>query len=178
MLDKMPEIGEIRRASEVGCKGSHNYIWHACENCGKEQWKRLRRGKPITILCPSCATTRKGEKHNRWKGGRKKIDGYILIWLSPDDFFYPMADKKGYVLEHRLVMAKKLGRCLHSWELIHHKGIRFTGIENRSDNLEDNLEMTTRGSHTIEHSKGYRDGYEKGLHDGCNAKRRRVAELC
>jgi len=114
----------------------------------------------------------KGENNPCWRGGRiKTSEGYVFIKLQPDNFFYPMANKpRGYVMEHRLVMAKHLGRCLHRWEILHHKGIRYTGKQNKSDNLIDNLELTTQGSHSLEHSKGYRDGYQKGLYDGHEAR--------
>ena len=93
--------------------------------------------------------------------------GYIQIKLQPEDFFFPMADRQNYVLEHRLVVAKSLGRNLHPWEIVHHKGIRYSGIENKSDNLEDNLELSNnQGEHILNHSKGYKDGYQKGLADG------------
>ena len=45
---------------------------------------------------------------------------YIRVKLKPSDWFYSMADARGYVLEHRLVMAKHLGRCLQAWEIVHH----------------------------------------------------------
>jgi len=32
----MPEIGEIKHASELQRKGTDKYIWSACINCGKE----------------------------------------------------------------------------------------------------------------------------------------------
>ena len=117
-----------------------------------------------------------GELSRGWRGGGyKNTSGYIRVWLAPNDFFRPMANKAGYVLEHRLVVAKVLGRCLQTWEIVHHKGIRYTDIRNKSDNLEDNLEITSSlGEHIANHTKGHKDGYQKGGQDGKNAKIRQL----
>lgn len=161
--------------------GNHplsGYVTASCQNCGRRRRVQLLRGKPRRKLCRHCGrlgyrhsseTIAKlsGENSSSWKGGRQNCGhGYITVKLQPSDFFYPMADKRGYVLEHRLIVAKAVGRCLQSWELVHHRGQRYTGIENRSDNrYPQNLELTIRGSHAREHSKGYRDGYQQGYQD-------------
>jgi len=120
----MPELGEVRRGREIEKSPGRAYIWHACIDCGKERWTVLKMGEPESLRCMGCNIQRnKGVNHTCWHGGRftVKRTGYIKIKLFPDDFFYPMTDTNGYVFEHRLVVAKALGRCLHRWELIHHK---------------------------------------------------------
>lgn len=177
----MNKIGEIKKAKDIWPSknwkrpqaGLAKYIWHACIDCGKERWVQLEKGTARTIRCHKCAHRTPaarlarsarvtGEKAPWWRGGKIRHKEYIQISLPPNDFFYPMTNTQHYVLEHRLVMAKHLGRCLQSWEIVHHKD----GIKDHND--YNNLKMTTKGSHTIEHNKGYRDGYQQGLLDGRN----------
>ena len=101
-------------------------------------------------------------RKSRWNGGgRHYTTGrYIEMSLSPNDFFYSMTSRGGLVTEHRIVMARHLGRCLQSWEFVHHKN----GI--KDDNKLENLELTTNGEHHISHNKGYCDGYLQGVYDG------------
>jgi len=78
------------------------------------------------------------------KGTGKPItnnQGYVLVRLQPEDPFFSMVEKSGYVLEHRLIMAKKLGRPLHGWESVHHKN----GVRNA--NRQDNLLLVMGGKH-------------------------------
>lgn len=139
----MPQIGEIRKGHELGYKTNGCYVWHSCTNCGKERWVSWIKRKPVHTICRQCTIKAQlVENSPSWKGGRiKGSKGYILILLHRDDFFYPMAEADGYVYEHRLIMARTLGRCLQPWELVHHKGIKYPkgSRENRTDNRIENL---------------------------------------
>lgn len=74
-----------------------------------------------------------GEDHGSWQGGRTKTPGgYILVM---DSTFPTMVTRIGYVLEHRLNMAKHLGRPLEKWESVHH----IDG--NRENNDISNLQL-------------------------------------
>ncbi len=128
------KIGEIKYGFEIGrlLAGRKNYnrfIWYSCIDCGKERWVQVKKEQPVSMRCMRCSF-KDGHSHN-WKGGRwQDKQGYINVWVGPDDFFSPMVTKGGYVLEHRLVVAKALGRNLQSWEIVHHrKG--FTKNDNR-----------------------------------------------
>lgn len=68
--------------------------------------------------------------------------GYIYI-LSKG---HPFGDRDGYVLEHRLVMEKSLGRFLEPNEVVHHKN------KERGDNRIENLEIhSSQSAHMSEH---------------------------
>lgn len=83
---------------------------------------------------------RKGAEHHAWVGGRvMTAGGYVLVQIQPDDPFFSMSTKKDtdahYVLEHRLVMAQKLGRPLTQHETVHH----IDG--DRTNNAIENLQL-------------------------------------
>ncbi len=77
-----------------------------------------------------------GPRHGMWTGGvAQDQHGYRLIRLPRDHPFASMAVATGYVPEHRLVMAQKLGRPLTSKETVHHKD------GDRKNNDPDNLQL-------------------------------------
>lgn len=142
----MPNIDDTKVITKNRC------VWAACVDCGKERWVQIRHGVPKDNRCLSCGLkTRKPpvwnyfklrEQNPQWKGGRRYDNaGYIKIRLYPDSPFYPMVDHVGYVGEHRLVMARKLGRCLKSSEYVHHKD------RNKHNNDISNLELTDIYTH-------------------------------
>lgn len=146
-----------------------------CQSCAhKLIFKERREGKrPLIIYTPEIRKHlresklgaknpnfgKRGNKVSSWRGGRRHIDGYIRVWVHPDDFFYAMADKADSVAEHRLVMAKQLRRCLFPWEIVHHKN----GV--RDDNRLENLELITdRRYHMVDTNiKGYIKRLEKRI---------------
>jgi hypothetical protein len=130
-------IGTFTTGAEIGSVAKYvdtPYMWVNCQRCGAESWVRCKRSKPIYKLCYKCRKL----DHPKFTGKRK---GYIRICLSINDFFFPMAGKGHYVLEHRLVVARNIGRCLHRWEVVHH----INGI--KSDNRLSNLQLVTDERH-------------------------------
>ncbi len=162
----MPEFGDIKRAEELGFKGhGHKLIWTRCEHCGKGRWVRLRLGKPIYNICKSCSR----KVHTLSKGHSITThQGYLKVKIYPDNPCFPMADCSKYIMVHRLVMARHLGRCLQPWEKVHHKN------GDKTDNRIENLELTMLGAHSISHHKGYKDGYLKGFNDGKEARKKQL----
>lgn len=102
---------------------------------------------------------RTGRDNHRWKGGSHlNTLGYRLVWVDADDPMASMRAKRNhYVFEHRLVMARSLGRPLGSDETVHHiNGIKD---DNRIENLQlrrgahgpgSNLRCRDCGSHNLE----------------------------
>lgn len=84
-----------------------------------------------------------GENSSGWKGGVIEDGrGYILIW-EPE---HPK-NRKGYILQHRSIMEKKIGRYLLENEVVHH----INRI--RNDNRVENLIVMTNSEHTRYHQK-------------------------
>lgn len=125
----------------------------SCPDCGKVRLVLRKDSEKVTFTgrCKSCNAYHnleklnplKRENHPRWQGGihYSRLDGYVVVNLPSDSPFYPMTTRGNRVFEHRLVVAKSLGRCLKPREIVHH----LNGI--RGDNRLENLIVTNNKSH-------------------------------
>lgn len=108
-----------------------------CNFC-KEHYKGYGK-RYCSRSCANQDLRKQGKLHSfsvgirslHWNGGVMISNGYHYLF-RPDHLD---ATKAGYVLEHRLVMEKFLGRRLEKNEFVHH----INGI--RNDNRIENLEL-------------------------------------
>lgn len=113
-----------------------------CECCGvkmerdkKYSHKQFEERRFCSRVC--MGKILKPEKLTHWKGGRVKLKtGYIYIYQEPGK----------YVMEHRIVYEKAIGRSLKKSEVVHHKN----GI--KDDNRVENLEVMESWEHSQKHA--------------------------
>lgn len=144
------------------------FLVKKCRGC-KEEFSiplQKRRRKFCTLLC--WRKFNRGENNSRWSGGFLS-NGYIRVHMQD----HPFKNASGTVLQHRLVMEKKLGRYLTENEHVHH----INGI--RDDNRLSNLVILTKSEHIRFHNKG-RTPWNKGTHGICVAwnKKPKIPRPC
>ena len=117
-----------------GVRTSSQIAEEANENTKYVQKMMLRYDLPRRI--PSKVPS---ERNGFYKTGRHiNKDGYVSV-ICPDDYIQ-MANKNGRALEHRLVMAQKIGRNLLPHEVVDH----IDGI--RLHNCQSNLRLFEKNS--------------------------------
>lgn len=131
-----PKVGDISQAKTLGYSGDYLLYYNPCAKCGTPRWVRR---KSLNTHCPHCAVKYTGVRKDR-NTLRYMDKGYVRVYIEKDDPLRPMTFK-GWVFEHRLVMARIIGRVLTRKDVVHH----INGI--RSDNREENLQLMNEHTH-------------------------------
>lgn len=121
--ERKPAAQQIaKKCSTAGC--DHNAVTRGL--CPGHYHRLLMGGDPATPLT----------RQNINKPYSSRMNNGYVMWKDRDS---DLAGSRGYVLEHRAVMAEKLGRPVRKDELVHHINGK------RDDNRPENLELFYKG---------------------------------
>ena len=132
--------------------GVRRYANTTCDLCGTPVYRRpstlrMNKGKFCSRKCRNRAhpptkcnapPPPKGAANWAWKGGvtrfRKKGNYADVKYVRAPEWAKPMARKDGYIMEHRLIMANRIGRLMSRTEVVHH--LDHDPLNNDPMNLE------------------------------------------
>lgn len=109
-----------------------------------EEVERIRKrhiGKVVTV-----ETRKKMSEAAKLKDSghtKKRTDGYIALYYP----LHPSANKDGYIMKHRYLMEKHLGRALSEDEVVHHINGK------KADNRIENMVVMTPSAHMSYHAR-------------------------
>ena len=129
-----------------------NYNKYFCQNCKDRNWvvqcecgkcdivfTRIKNRHNIIRKFVKGHNHLIGDRHHNWRDGRiLDTRGYILIRFPN----HPMANKHGYVKEHRYLYEQYFNCCLLPWTDVHHKN------GDKTDNRKENLMALIHGEHS------------------------------
>jgi len=131
------------------CKIIFEHEWQKRKFCSRDCFKKspslIKKGKEL-------GQQNKGKRVNRKPTKKRPLfyinkDRYRLIKKNG----HPTAQKSGYIMEHRYVMEKILGRILEPQERVHH----INRI--RDDNRPENLRLFPNHSEHIKNCAKWKD---------------------
>jgi hypothetical protein len=139
----------VKRQDQVFCSTSCRSTAHAPTLIANRYDATGKSGKP-----------RYGPDNPAWKGGvtLKRAKGNytgVRYTRCPPEFL-AMARADGYIMEHRLVMARWVGRCLLRTEVVNHKD------HDPSNNTRANLELYPSNG---DHKRGEVGRFVSGVHN-------------
>jgi hypothetical protein len=129
---------EFFRTTGHANRYKHQFCSYQCRSiywkANKENWEEVNKKRSNAL---------KGSKSYLWRGGKSITRfGYVEIY-KPE---HPYSQKRGYVMEHRLVIEEYLGRYLKPEEQVHH--INGDKSDNRIENL---ILFASNGEHIKYH---------------------------
>jgi hypothetical protein len=167
---RMSGSGKRKTRADKGTR--KKWVCVSCANCGAafdrpEYEVRASERKGWLLYCtPECKDAGgrqpwRGRPRDESKGRYVDPGGYVYIYVPPDE--RPPGKRRdqhavSYYKEHRIVMARLLGRHLDRHETVHH--INGDRTDNRPENLQLRncghgkggvLRCRACGSHDIEH---------------------------
>jgi len=141
------------RESNLGLKRSRAF----CERMSEVASSRRHTAEYKAKMREALLGKYPGPASSNWHGGRRQQGGGYWLLYSPE---HPFRSKTKYVLEHRLVVEKLLGRYLIHSDSVHH--INKKHGDNRPENL---MAFASKSAH-LRFEKGGKTKPEEIIFDG------------